>query len=153
MQGRVLNLRKWIFFFAICTNRFQQVYNDVSGDCNYNQFMDGNVCKKCPVGYFGRNCSYKCYPPHYGYLCVLNCASSCKTCHFMFGCTITTETKEIRSSRINKHMTSGSPVSHVVNSITIRNIISRSSIKSFTMKYNQMVDLTEIPNVTSSDCK
>lgn len=33
---------------------------------------------------------------------------------------------EIRSSRINKHMTSGSPVSHVVNSITSRNISSKN---------------------------
>lgn len=157
MQGRVLNTRKWIFlFFATCTTRIQQVDTDVSGDCIYNKFMDGNVCKECSVGYFGRNCSYKCSPPHYGYLCGLKCAPYCKTCHYMFGCTITTETKDIRSSRIIKHMTSGLPVSHAVNSITSitsRNIISSSSIKTFTMKYKQVADLTEIPNVTSPDCK
>lgn len=48
---------------------------------------------ECPIGHFGRNCSNKCSPPNSGYLCGQECASYCKTCHYIFGCTITTETK------------------------------------------------------------
>lgn len=48
---------------------------------------------ECPIGHFGRSCSNKCSPPNFGYLCGQECPSYCKTCHYIFGCTITTETK------------------------------------------------------------
>lgn len=48
---------------------------------------------ECPIGHFGRNCSNKCSPPNFGYLCGQECQSFCKTCHFIFGCTIPIETE------------------------------------------------------------
>lgn len=57
--------------------------------CTYHVFL----FIECPIGHFGRNCSNKCSPPNFGYLCGQECPSYCKTCHYIFGCTITTETK------------------------------------------------------------
>lgn len=57
--------------------------------CTYHVFL----FIECPIGHFGRNCSNKCSPPNFGYLCGQECPSYCKTCHNIFGCTITTETK------------------------------------------------------------
>lgn len=57
--------------------------------CTYHVFL----FIECPIGHFGRNCSNKCSPPNFGNLCGQECPSYCKTCHYIFGCTITTETK------------------------------------------------------------
>lgn len=57
--------------------------------CTYHVFL----FIECPIGHFGRNCSNKCSPPNFGYLCGQEYPSYCKTCHYIFGCTITTETK------------------------------------------------------------
>lgn len=57
--------------------------------CTYHVFL----FIECPIGHFGRNCSNKCSPPNFGYLCGQECPSYCKTCHYIFGCTITTKTK------------------------------------------------------------
>lgn len=57
--------------------------------CTYHVFL----FIECPIGHFGRNCSNKCSPPNFGYLCGQECPSYCKTCHYIFGCTITTKQK------------------------------------------------------------
>lgn len=57
--------------------------------CTYHLFL----FIECPIGHFGRNCSNKCSPPNFGNRCGQECPSYCKTCHYIFGCTITTKTK------------------------------------------------------------
>lgn len=55
---------------------------------------------ECPIGYFGRNCADKCPPPLFGRLCGQECPHNCKSCHYIFGCTIIKETKG-KVSQIN----------------------------------------------------
>nr|XP_034305636.1 multiple epidermal growth factor-like domains protein 10 [Crassostrea gigas] len=53
-------------------------------DCLYNQYKDGNICKECPAGYFGYNCSMECDFPNYGIACSKIC--NCSSCHHALGC-------------------------------------------------------------------
>lgn len=55
---------------------------------------------ECPIGYFGRNCADKCPPPLFGRLCGHECPHNCKSCHYIFGCTIIKERKG-KVSQIN----------------------------------------------------
>lgn len=55
---------------------------------------------ECPIGYFGRNCADKCPPPLFGRLCGQECPHNCKSCHYIFGCTIIKETQG-KVSQIN----------------------------------------------------
>ncbi|XP_065926218.1 uncharacterized protein [Magallana gigas] len=143
------NKRGWIFtFFVIYSSCIQKVENAANGDCNFNKYMDGNVCRECSVGYFGPNCLHKCSPPYYGYLCSQECETGCEPCHYMFGCIHTTETTETMSSTI-KHFKSGSSVSHAVNRTSKQKIFVLSSVKPFTPKNKQEADLTALPDMTS----
>ncbi|XP_034308401.2 uncharacterized protein [Magallana gigas] len=86
-----------IFIWATRINR---VANDDTGGCTYNTFKDGDECKDCPAGYFGHNCSDMCTEPSYGIQCGQKC--NCSACHHIFGCNLTTEIPEIRTSTV-KH--------------------------------------------------
>eukprot|EP00105_Crassostrea_gigas_P043008 XP_019927156.1 PREDICTED: multiple epidermal growth factor-like domains protein 10 [Crassostrea gigas] len=61
-----------------------QNIKEVTKHCLYGQYKDGEVCKECPAGYTGVNCSQKCTPPSYGVLCSENC--TCSYCHHEVGC-------------------------------------------------------------------
>lgn len=43
-------------------------------------------CEKCPLGYTGMGCVYKCLYPFYGDGCFMNCDCSAEMCDFMSGC-------------------------------------------------------------------
>ncbi|XP_052680082.1 uncharacterized protein LOC128160794 [Crassostrea angulata] len=86
-----------IFIWATRINR---VANIDTGGCPYNKLKDGDECKDCPAGYFGLNCSDMCTQPSYGFLC--NQVCNCSACHHIFGCNLTTEIPEIRTSTV-KH--------------------------------------------------
>lgn len=152
MPRRILkaqNTQGWIYIaFVICTTLIQSVDNAVNEDCIFNKFMDGNVCKECPIGHFGRNCSKKCPPGNFGYLCGQDCPQNCTPCHYIFGCTILKETKE--TSKIIEHLTSELPVSHAVNSTTNIQIITSLSIKRFTLKKKRVANVGTIPNTSNA---
>lgn len=46
----------------------------------------------CPSGYFGINCSEKCEPPSYGFICCHVCAPDCQKRHHIAGCTLMNKT-------------------------------------------------------------
>uniref|UniRef100_A0A8W8LXB8 Reverse transcriptase domain-containing protein n=1 Tax=Magallana gigas TaxID=29159 RepID=A0A8W8LXB8_MAGGI len=66
-----------------------QNIKEVTKHCLYGQYKDGEVCKVCPAGYTGVNCSQKCTPPSYGFFCSKTCY--CSYCHHEVGCMPTTE--------------------------------------------------------------
>lgn len=41
---------------------------------------------ECPLGYYGKECSEKCFPPTYGEDCQSLCNCPLKECHFVNGC-------------------------------------------------------------------
>nr|XP_011436340.3 uncharacterized protein LOC105334542 [Crassostrea gigas] len=135
--------------FVICTALIQNVDNANNEDCPFNKFMDGNVCKDCPIGHFGRNCADKCPPRNFGYLCGQECPHNCKSCHYIFGCTIIKETKET-TSKIIEHLTSDLPVSHAVNNTTYIKIITSSPIKRFTLKNKRLANTITIPSTSNA---
>eukprot|EP00105_Crassostrea_gigas_P004338 XP_011417519.1 PREDICTED: N-acetylglucosamine-1-phosphodiester alpha-N-acetylglucosaminidase-like [Crassostrea gigas] len=57
---------------------------DGAEDCCYGLVKIGNICKACPAGYFGANCSTPCPPHMYGSGCTQKC--TCSHCHPVFGC-------------------------------------------------------------------
>uniref|UniRef100_A0A8W8LT94 Uncharacterized protein n=1 Tax=Magallana gigas TaxID=29159 RepID=A0A8W8LT94_MAGGI len=61
-------------------------------DCIFNSYKEGDVCKDCPAGYFGKNCTEKCKPPTFGFLCLQSC--DCPVCHHVVGCVSTTVRKD-----------------------------------------------------------
>lgn len=59
--------------------------------CKYNL----RICilyKKCPPGYTGVDCAYRCHYPSYGEDCFMTCECSPETCDFVSGCEVTRTT-------------------------------------------------------------
>ncbi|XP_052679434.1 uncharacterized protein LOC128160192 isoform X1 [Crassostrea angulata] len=66
---------------------------DKTQTCGDGRYNDGGVCKECPAGFFGTNCSAECPALYYGIGCLQNC--DCSPCHHVYGCvssTLITET-------------------------------------------------------------
>nr|XP_034306796.1 tyrosine-protein kinase receptor Tie-2-like isoform X1 [Crassostrea gigas] len=57
---------------------------DGAEDCCYGLVKIGNICKACPAGYFGKNCSNPCPLQLYGPDCTQICY--CSYCHPVYGC-------------------------------------------------------------------
>ncbi|XP_052677353.1 uncharacterized protein LOC128158524 [Crassostrea angulata] len=64
--------------------------------CATNYYKDGNVCRECPAGYYGDNCTVVCPPSSYGTLCLHKC--DCLPCHHVYGCSSTPLTEETTSN-------------------------------------------------------
>uniref|UniRef100_A0A8W8M017 Uncharacterized protein n=1 Tax=Magallana gigas TaxID=29159 RepID=A0A8W8M017_MAGGI len=62
------------------------------GDCWYNSYKDGDVCRDCPAGYYGNNCTDKCKHPTFGLLCLETC--DCPVCNHIVGCISTVVNKD-----------------------------------------------------------
>ncbi|XP_056004298.1 uncharacterized protein LOC125663538 isoform X2 [Ostrea edulis] len=63
---------------GICSNTTGEVV------CCENYFLTGNLCEVCPLGTFGKNCSFPCPNGTYGKLCTGTC--DCSPCHKVHGC-------------------------------------------------------------------
>ncbi|XP_052679302.1 uncharacterized protein LOC128160076 [Crassostrea angulata] len=100
-----------IFTWATRINR---AACNVTEHCGYNTYKDGNVCRDCPVGYFGFHCSNKCPPPSYGVHCSQVC--KCSPCDHAFGCTLNTKSQETGSTTAVKHKSS--PKLQIIKNIT-----------------------------------
>uniref|UniRef100_A0A8W8J1I3 Uncharacterized protein n=1 Tax=Magallana gigas TaxID=29159 RepID=A0A8W8J1I3_MAGGI len=46
-------------------------------------------CDKCPAGYTGMDCAYRCHYPTYGEDCFMTCECSTDLCDFVSGCKVT----------------------------------------------------------------
>nr|XP_022341303.1 uncharacterized protein LOC111135482 [Crassostrea virginica] len=44
------------------------------------------LCDKCPAGYTGQSCFYKCHYPSYGQECDESCDCPTELCDYLFGC-------------------------------------------------------------------
>lgn len=53
------------------------------GGCCANYYMDGGICKACPVGFFGFECINQCY---YRRRCSRACDCSPSECNYLYGC-------------------------------------------------------------------
>lgn len=51
----------------------------------------------CPAGYFGTNCSEKCWTHNYGIGCSRTC--ECSPCHHIYGCLLVTTVKPMQGMR------------------------------------------------------
>lgn len=76
------------------------------------------MCRDCPIGYFGDNCSDICTPPSFGLFCAQKC--SCLECHHIFGCNFTTDSPEAGHTSA-EHTTS--PEQQIVKNTKKRNIL------------------------------
>ncbi|XP_062595822.1 uncharacterized protein LOC134257196 [Saccostrea cucullata] len=110
----------------ICSNPLN---DDGSGACCLNFYRDGDVCKECPPGYFGFNCSHPCPEQSYGHLCSLKC-TNCTTCNHVYGCAPATE--HIKSDVSKKGSCSTRPVAVISSSMPLINtsdvLVNKSSI-------------------------
>lgn len=86
---------KWIIFLtlghisfaAICTR------NGKTACCSgYKMNKTSGNCDKCPPGYTGTECAYRCHYPSYGEDCFMRCACSADLCDFVSGCKVTSTT-------------------------------------------------------------
>ncbi|XP_062610921.1 cell death abnormality protein 1-like, partial [Saccostrea cucullata] len=56
-------------------------------ECCINYYQENGLCKVCPSGWFGKNCSQQCPKNTYGELCDRSCnCKSNETCNHVLGC-------------------------------------------------------------------
>lgn len=72
-------------------------------------------CDKCPLGYYGNECSEKCFPPTYGEDCQSLCNCPVKECHFVNGCV----QRHLTSAEYTKLADASSSVITVLNVTSI----------------------------------
>ncbi|XP_062595824.1 uncharacterized protein LOC134257199 [Saccostrea cucullata] len=109
----ILNLK--YFFHIRSSSKSINWYNfrlekNGSEACCFNFYRDGDICKDCPPGYFGSNCSLICPEPYYGHFCGLKCRN-CTICHHIYGCTQSTE--QIKSDVLRKGSSTIRPVTAI----------------------------------------
>ncbi|XP_056011806.1 uncharacterized protein LOC130046268 isoform X2 [Ostrea edulis] len=63
-----------------------QIDEDKKFPCCANYFPVEGVCRACPPGLFGNNCSVPCQYPYYGILCVDECKCDRSLCDVITGC-------------------------------------------------------------------
>lgn len=61
-------------------------------------------CDKCPPGYTGMDCAYRCHYPTYGDDCFMGCDCSADLCDFVSGCKDTSTTGTHMSSFKNRKL-------------------------------------------------
>ncbi|XP_062568304.1 multiple epidermal growth factor-like domains protein 10 isoform X5 [Saccostrea cucullata] len=83
---------KWIYFLAIlgfCKLETEEMLSKTYPQkrCVANYFLDfDNICKECPPGIFGMNCSQKCPSSTYGQFCAKLCQCPPDRCDKRHGC-------------------------------------------------------------------
>ncbi|XP_062595823.1 uncharacterized protein LOC134257198 [Saccostrea cucullata] len=110
---------------------------DGSVYCCHNYFRDGNVCRECPPGYFGFNCSQICPELSYGHLCRLKC-SNCTNCNHIYGCTQSTEYIKLDVSR--KRSSSTRPANAIMSSmpsIDISDVLEKENSSVISLNGNK----------------
>nr|XP_011452067.2 scavenger receptor class F member 1-like [Crassostrea gigas] len=88
-----------ISFAAICTRNGKYVC--CSG---YKMNKTSGNCDKCPPGYTGVDCAYRCHYPTYGEDCFMTCECPAETCDFMSGCKDTSTAGTRMSSFKNRKL-------------------------------------------------
>lgn len=88
-----------ISFAANCLRGGQ--YECCSG---YKMNKTSGKCDKCPPGYTGPNCVYRCNYPSYGEDCFMTCTCFKDMCDFVSGCKVTSTAGTHMSSFKNKKM-------------------------------------------------
>ncbi|XP_062597586.1 uncharacterized protein LOC134259009 [Saccostrea cucullata] len=88
---------KWIYFLAIlgfCKLETEEMLSKAYTQkrCVANYFLDiDNICKGCPPGIFGLNCSQKCPSGTYGQFCSKSCQCPPDRCDRTHGCEANTK--------------------------------------------------------------
>ncbi|XP_078314771.1 uncharacterized protein LOC144619753 [Crassostrea virginica] len=92
---KVLTMQKFfviLVFYTLLKPTANRKCSGLKGiECctGYALNVETGSCERCPIGYFGDNCSKQCVPPTYGEDCQSLC--SCTDgfyCHFAFGCSL-----------------------------------------------------------------
>ncbi|XP_052717579.1 uncharacterized protein LOC128189849 isoform X1 [Crassostrea angulata] len=60
-----------------------------SGRCCHNYFRKNGICKECPPGTFGTDCSSKCPSGFFGKFCRQECLCNAHDCNSTYGCALT----------------------------------------------------------------
>nr|XP_034304586.1 uncharacterized protein LOC117682005 [Crassostrea gigas]XP_034304587.1 uncharacterized protein LOC117682005 [Crassostrea gigas] len=77
-------------------DKFTRAFPDKTENCTFNYYNDGSICKECPDGYYGTNCSHICPALFYGTKCLQTC--DCLPCHHVYGCISTPHIAETTTS-------------------------------------------------------
>lgn len=79
----------WVIFFLTCniSRAAICIENGIEVCCSgYILNTTSGHCVKCPPGYTGMNCTYKCHYPTYGEDCFMMCVCSAEMCDSRSGC-------------------------------------------------------------------
>lgn len=102
------------------------------------------LCDKCPPGYTGHSCYYRCIYPYYGEDCLMKCDKSCSAdlCDFVSGCKLTTTTVNPRTSYKTTRLRK--PHTPTTDAVT-----QNQSLKKSTESGSPSIGLFSIPTVVN----